>query len=800
MYYSIFLCRGQAPGAQAVGHDAHIVPSGRETRRHVGMAPYGVRNDGGGGAPIPFAFSAGACYNNSNHSKTMTRGVPAVKKALSLALVLCLLLALLPASASAAAVVLSPQNLMVDGKAVQCEKYNIDGSNYFKLRDLACLLMGTPAQFGVGYDANYNSVIIVPGMPYEPNGTELAVGADNSATAVPSPQSVTIGNASAAGLSIYNIGGSNFFKLRDLGTALGFTVDYDAATNTAIVLSGADSALPVLTAAEVYARCAPAVFYIETTGCDGQPYSSGSGFFIDSRGVAVTNHHVIEDALAATATLTDGRTLPITGVLFFDEVTDFAVIQVEGRDFPTLPVGNSAAVAGGEKVYSIGSPEGLQNSISDGIISNPRREDIGGYIQTTAPISHGSSGGALINDRGQVVGVTVGSIEAGQNLNFAVPINAVLTGKDIESHLRYPDLNLTMAGFASVNEVLRWQSLAAPYEKYYDEGEPNDTLADAPELFNGVTVGGATGGEDMDFFLLRCNCAGTATVLLSAGDLAHVSDLWLLGGAVGGDLSDPVHADLCENDGACCQMLRMAIPAPGMYLVCVFGGEKFAQTDYDLFYCFDPTDTASKNTTGAGFDGTPVGSAEGPKAVGDPTKQAAAFDGIWKWVQRNGAAGENGRTYTWTQTDADGISFTLELIDVELGEIRGLLLRSVYPYSDGDMDVGWLFLERGAQDAVYFSYDYYAAGNSTGDADFTGDVDLAPAAFDGSRPIAFDSTEGPMAEAGEAGYMPFLATYALSDMLTALDSLLKNTVSTGQYTIADFGFDPAKLSTAGLID
>ena len=167
-----------------------------------------------------------------------------MKKALSLALVLCLLLALVPVSASAYSVVLSPQNLMVDGRAVQCEKYNIDGSNYFKLRDIASLLMGTPAEFGVGYDPEANSIIVVPGMPYEPVGGELVVGEDKSATAVPSSQSLWFLDAPSDGLSVYNIGGNNFFKLRDLGELMGFTVDYDAGTNTAIVRSGAPLPAP----------------------------------------------------------------------------------------------------------------------------------------------------------------------------------------------------------------------------------------------------------------------------------------------------------------------------------------------------------------------------------------------------------------------------------------------------------------------------------------------------------------------------------------------------------------------------
>ena len=162
-----------------------------------------------------------------------------MKKTLCLALILCLLLAALPAAAMAYDVVLSPQKLTVDGQYVDCEKYNIDGSNYFKLRDLAFLLMGTNAEFGVGYDPEANSVTVTPGMPYEPVGGELTVGEDKSATAVPSEQTIWFMGFPVKGLSIYNIGGNNFFKLRDLGQALNFAVDYDETTNTAIVRTAA---------------------------------------------------------------------------------------------------------------------------------------------------------------------------------------------------------------------------------------------------------------------------------------------------------------------------------------------------------------------------------------------------------------------------------------------------------------------------------------------------------------------------------------------------------------------------------
>ncbi len=156
---------------------------------------------------------------------------------LCLALVLCLSLVAVPARALSPKVVASAQNFVVDGKSVKAEIYNIDGSNYFKLRDLAYLLMGTTAEFGVGYDPNADSVIIVPGMPYETAGGELTPGADKSATAVPSGQHIWIKDADAEALSIYNIGGNNFFKLRDLGSALRFFVGYDQETNTAVVNS-----------------------------------------------------------------------------------------------------------------------------------------------------------------------------------------------------------------------------------------------------------------------------------------------------------------------------------------------------------------------------------------------------------------------------------------------------------------------------------------------------------------------------------------------------------------------------------
>ena len=142
-----------------------------------------------------------------------------------------------PTTPAATNAVLSPQGLKVDGKDIQCEKYNIADRNYFKLRDLAQLLSGTGSQFEVGYDEATATVSITTGKAYTPNGTELLAGVDNSASAQPSNQAILINGEKNEKLTVYNIGGSNFFQLRELGEILGFDVDYDQDTNTAIVNS-----------------------------------------------------------------------------------------------------------------------------------------------------------------------------------------------------------------------------------------------------------------------------------------------------------------------------------------------------------------------------------------------------------------------------------------------------------------------------------------------------------------------------------------------------------------------------------
>ena len=142
-----------------------------------------------------------------------------------------------PAEPTEDVVMPTNQALTVNGEAVTgAQVYNINGSNYFKLRDVAALLNGTGSQFALEYDAAAREIVLTTGEAYTPDGSELTAGEDQSATAVRSNQSLTIDGESAS-LTAYNIGGNNYFMLRDLGEALGFEVDYDAAARTMIINS-----------------------------------------------------------------------------------------------------------------------------------------------------------------------------------------------------------------------------------------------------------------------------------------------------------------------------------------------------------------------------------------------------------------------------------------------------------------------------------------------------------------------------------------------------------------------------------
>ncbi|MFA6129691.1 MAG: trypsin-like peptidase domain-containing protein [Candidatus Omnitrophota bacterium] len=169
----------------------------------------------------------------------------------------------------------------------------------------------------------------------------------------------------------------------------------------------------------------PAIVMITTVSNTGG--ALGSGFLISSDGTIVTNYHVIKGAEGLGVKFAQEKEL-ITNVSVIktDAIRDIALIKINTPvNAAPLSLGDSEQISVGERVVAIGNPQGLQNTVSDGLVSAVR--DAGGVkqIQISVPISHGSSGGALINMRGQAIGITSSGYDQAQNLNFAIPINYV---------------------------------------------------------------------------------------------------------------------------------------------------------------------------------------------------------------------------------------------------------------------------------------------------------------------------------------------------------------------------------------
>src|SRR5258708_8826841 len=165
-----------------------------------------------------------------------------------------------------------------------------------------------------------------------------------------------------------------------------------------------------------------------------QAEGAGSGVIFAPDGYILTNSHVVKGATSSTVTLADGQDL--TGqVVGEDQETDLAVVRItppDGKHLPAPKAGNPDKLQVGQLVVAIGSPAGLQSTVTAGIVSALHRtlpgyggrliEDI---IQTDAPINPGNSGGPLVNAHGEVVGLNVAVLQQTQGLSFAIPINTV---------------------------------------------------------------------------------------------------------------------------------------------------------------------------------------------------------------------------------------------------------------------------------------------------------------------------------------------------------------------------------------
>jgi Flp pilus assembly protein TadD len=174
-------------------------------------------------------------------------------------------------------------------------------------------------------------------------------------------------------------------------------------------------------------RIEPSIVVVITYNDQGKTLGQGTGFFVNREGNVITNHHVLEGASRVEVKTNGGKIYKVRRVLADDKEGDLIRLGIDFQGDTTQPMPLSGSIPEvGERVFVIGTPLGLEKTVSDGIVSAVREiPEFGKIIQLTAPISPGSSGSPVVNMRGEVIGVATFFVIAGQNLNFAIPIGRI---------------------------------------------------------------------------------------------------------------------------------------------------------------------------------------------------------------------------------------------------------------------------------------------------------------------------------------------------------------------------------------
>lgn len=243
-----------------------------------------------------------------------------------------------------------------------------------------------------------------------------------------------------------------------------------------------------LTPRQIVSKVLPSLVVIFAQDKQGKTISQGSGF-VYKPGLVATNLHVFERASGGFIKIPNSEKIyNIVAIVDMDFRRDICIIRIDDKSIPTLPLGDDKKLAVGDEVFAFGNPKGLEGSVSKGIVSSIRNDL--GLIQIDAAISPGSSGGPIVNQQAEVIGIAVSTLVGGQNLNFSIPINYLLALKE-----RF-NSSVQTVGIMSVNdrenEQIKGQvkEYSQKYAEYnYDEStdkyleEPSKRMV-AKKVFN----------------------------------------------------------------------------------------------------------------------------------------------------------------------------------------------------------------------------------------------------------------------------------------------------------------------------
>ena len=235
---------------------------------------------------------------------------------------------------------------------------------------------------------------------------------------------------------------------------------------TAIALLAGAFAMPVSVAQNSAAPTPAAVFrqarssvVLIVVSASGDKIAQGSGFIV-SKDKVVTNYHVIAGLSAAFVLFADGHTEPVTGVMAADADQDAAILSVRTGTRPALPLGDELNLHEGDAVLAIGAPQGLELSLTNGIISAFRNSEKKFLIQNTAPIAPGSSGGPLLDSHGRVVGVTTSLLVDTPGVYFSIGVGTVKRLLKVSPMVNQPFAGATTTGSVKpspdLSETFEW--------------------------------------------------------------------------------------------------------------------------------------------------------------------------------------------------------------------------------------------------------------------------------------------------------------------------------------------------------